>query len=150
MQQVLDVYKGTILIITHDRYLIDALATQVWEIFPDENRLSVFEGTYSQMRAEREKEAARAQVELDSAKEASGSVRKSNRDPAAKEKRRRLARLQEVENQVATLEKRLGELSAQLETPPDDADELRKLADEYNRVQDEMDAMLVEWEELAD
>ncbi len=149
MQQVLDAYKGTILVITHDRYLIDALATQIWEVFPDEKRLSVFEGTYSQMRAEREKEAARAQAELDSAKDASGSARKSNRNPAAKEERRRLARLQEVENQVAALEKRLGELGAQLETPPDDADELRKLADEYNRVQDEMDEMLVEWEALA-
>ena len=55
-----------------------------------------------------------------------------------------------MENQVAALEKRLGELGAQLETPPEDADALRELADEYNRVQDEMDTMLVEWEELAD
>ena len=150
MQQVLDAYNGTILIITHDRYLIDALATQIWEIFPDEKHLSVFEGTYSQMRAEREKEAARAQEEIVSAKETSGSARKSNRNPAAKEERRRLARLQEVENQVAALEARLAELGAQLENPPDDAEKLRQLADEYNQVQDEMDEMLEEWEALAD
>ena len=157
LQQVLDNYKGTIVLITHDRYLIDALATQIWEVKPCEGSkpsqgsyLTVYKGTYSQMREEREKEAARAAEELASAKAISGSAKKSTRDPAAKEERRRLAQLQEVENKVAALEARLAELGKQLETPPDDAEELRKLADEYNRVQDEMDDALVEWEELAD
>ena len=158
LQEVLDAYKGTILLITHDRYLIDALATQIWEIGGETSEasktsdvwLTVYKGTYSQMRAEREKQAARAQEELVSVKEASGSARKSNRNPAAKEERRRLARLQEVENQVAALEARLAQLSAQLENPPDDADEIRKLGEAYNQVQDEMDAMLEEWEDLAD
>ncbi len=150
MQQVLNSYKGTILLITHDRYLIDALATQIWEIFPDEKKLIIFKGTYSQMREEREKEAARAQEALAAAQGKTGSTRRSRRNPAQKAERRRIARLQEVENQVATLEKRLSELGTLLENPPDDAEELRQLADEYNQVQDEMDAMLVEWENLAD
>ncbi len=153
MQQVLDAYKGTILLVTHDRYLIDALATQIWEIRSKETTkvsLDVYKGTYSQMRIERDKEAERARFELVAAKKTSGSARASRRDPAAKEKRRRKARLQEVENKVVELEKKLAELEKQLETPPEDADELRKLAEEYNQVQDEMDEMLVEWEELAE
>ncbi len=150
LQQVLDNYKGTILVITHDRYLIDALATQIWEVFPDEKKLTVYKGTYSQMREEREKEAARAQEALATAKAASAQPKTSRRDPAAKAERRRLAQLQEVENKIVELESRLAELGAQLETPPDDADALRKLAEEYNRVQEEMDKMLEEWERLAD
>ncbi|MBT3322592.1 MAG: ABC-F family ATP-binding cassette domain-containing protein [Anaerolineae bacterium] len=150
MQQVLDAYKGTILLVTHDRYLIDALATQIWEIGMDAARLSVYKGTYSQMRTERDKEAERARLELDAAKGTSGSAKRSRRDPAQKEKRRRKARLQEVENKVATLEKKLAELEKELETPPEDSTELRKLGEEYTSVQDEMDAMLVEWEELAE
>ena len=59
LEAVLDDYKGTILLITHDRYLVDALATQIWEINPDENQMIAFNGTYSQMKEEREKEAAR-------------------------------------------------------------------------------------------
>ncbi|MBT7324569.1 MAG: ABC-F family ATP-binding cassette domain-containing protein [Anaerolineae bacterium] len=150
MQQVLDAYKGTILLVTHDRYLIDALATQIWEIGMNESRLSVFKGTYSQMREEREKETTRAALELATANGTSTSKRISRSDPAAKEKRRHLARLQEVENKVAALEARLGELGAQLENPPEDADALRQLGEEYTQVQDEMDAMLVEWEALAE
>src|SRR5688572_32124801 len=53
LQSVLDSYKGTILLVTHDRYLVDALATQIWEIDPDESHLTVFNGTYSQMKEER-------------------------------------------------------------------------------------------------
>src|SRR5512139_578641 len=59
LQSVLDSYTGTILLVTHDRYLVDALATQIWEINPDESQMTAFNGTYSQMKDEREKEAAR-------------------------------------------------------------------------------------------
>ena len=55
LQSVLDAYQGTILLVSHDRYLIDALATQIWEIDPDESQMIVFNGTYSQMKEEREK-----------------------------------------------------------------------------------------------
>ena len=149
MQQVLDAYKGTILLVTHDRYLIDALASQIWEIEMGASRLSVYEGTYSQMRREQEKEAARLALELATANGTVDSSRRSRRDPVQKEERRRLAYLQEVENKVATLESRLAELGAKLSNPPDDSDALRKLGEEYTQVQDEMDEMLIEWEELA-
>jgi ATP-binding cassette subfamily F protein 3 len=55
LQAVLDSYQGTILLVSHDRYLIDALATQIWEIDPDESKMIAFNGTYSQMKEEREK-----------------------------------------------------------------------------------------------
>jgi ATP-binding cassette subfamily F protein 3 len=34
LQEVLGQYPGTILLVSHDRYLIDALATQIWEVQP--------------------------------------------------------------------------------------------------------------------
>src|SRR5512140_340931 len=60
LQSVLDAYQGTILLVTHDRYLVDALATQIWEIDPEESHLALFKGSYSQMKEEREQEAARS------------------------------------------------------------------------------------------
>ncbi len=160
LQQVLDAYQGTILLVTHDRYLIDALATQIWEIRAEEQTtkvsetfvvsLEIYKGTYSQLRAERERQAERARVELDTVKKAGKSARSSRRDPAQKAERRRLARLQEVENKIAELEKKLADLGAQLENPPADAEALRQLGEEYNQVQDEMDKLLIEWEGLAE
>jgi ATP-binding cassette subfamily F protein 3 len=151
LQAVLDDYAGTILLVTHDRYLIDALATQIWEIDPDESQLTVFLGTYSQMKEEREKQVARLELEarsLASSGDDAGKARRRESSQSAKDERRRVARMQELENQIAALETRLAELGRKLENPPDDSAEVAKLGAEYNRVQREMDAKLGEWEGL--
>jgi ATP-binding cassette subfamily F protein 3 len=148
LQAVLDEYPGTILLVTHDRYLIDALATQIWEV--SEGALTVFEGTYSQMKEAREKEAARLAGQKDSLAEA----RRADADPRktknikTKEERRKVARLQELENHIAALEKRLAGLGAQLENPPADPAEVARLGEEYASIQKEMDEKLGEWERL--
>lgn len=56
LESVLEDYLGTILLVTHDRYLADAIATQIWEIDANGSQLSVFNGTYSEMIAQRRKE----------------------------------------------------------------------------------------------
>ena len=156
LEAVLDNYAGTILLVTHDRYLIDALGTQIWEIeSPDPcegsepsqgSGLTVFEGTYSQRRAERERLAA-LRATQESKTVAPRAVRRSA-DPAAKEARRRLARLQELENNIAALEAELGQIGHRLENPPGDPSKVAQLGKEYQRVQHEMDIWLAEWEEL--
>jgi ATP-binding cassette subfamily F protein 3 len=146
LQAVLDEYPGTILLVTHDRYLIDALGTQIWEVNPDESELTVFKGTYSQMKEEREKESARlaAQAEEENAKK----NKRPARSPDAKAERRRLAQVQELENQIAALEHRLAELGLKLENPPTDPAKVAKLGKEYESVQREMDEKLGKWEGL--
>jgi ATP-binding cassette subfamily F protein 3 len=147
LQAVLDEYSGTILLVTHDRYLIDALATQIWQVNPDESALTVFKGTYSQMKEEREKEAARM-AEAAQNLQASGKPRRRETSDSDKAERRRLAQLQELENRIATLERRLAELSIKLENPPSDSAKVAKLGKEYASVQREMDEKLNEWEGL--
>jgi ATP-binding cassette subfamily F protein 3 len=145
LQSVLDAYKGTILLVTHDRYLVDALATQIWEIDPDESHLTVFNGTYSQLKEEREKQAARL-----SAIQASEKVkpRRQEMPESVKSERRKLAQLQELENTIAALEKDLANLGSQLESPFVNPREVIKLGKEYERVQKEMDEKLGEWERM--
>jgi ATP-binding cassette subfamily F protein 3 len=164
LQSVLDSYKGTILLVTHDRYLVDALATQIWEIDPDESHLTVFNGTYSQMKEESaaltgkavskgEKEATR-QAEKNDIRYSNIDSRVSNiesrksKNKETKEERRRVAQLQELENTIAELEAQLANLGAQLESPFVKPSEAAKLGTEYERVQKEMDDRLAEWEKL--
>jgi ATP-binding cassette subfamily F protein 3 len=146
LEAVLDDYAGTILLVTHDRYLIDALGTQIWEINPDETTLDLFEGTYSQRREERERLAA-----LRAAQEVKTIAARPPRrlvDPAAKEKRRRIARVQEWENKIAALESELNQIGFRLENPPTDPAKVAQLGKEYQRIQHEMDDLLAEWEGL--
>ena len=146
LEAVLDDYAGTILLVTHDRYLIDALGTQIWEVEPDESTLTTFEGTYSQRREQRERLAALKAAET--AKAAPKRAIRRTADPAAKEARRRLARLQELENKIAALETELGQLGFRLEHPPSDPARVAQMGQEYQRVQKEMDGWLAEWEQL--
>jgi ATP-binding cassette subfamily F protein 3 len=150
LQSVLDAYKGTILLVTHDRYLVDALATQIWEINPDESQMTVFNGTYSQMKEEREKEAARLAAQQSPIPQSqiltNGARRAQN--AKLKEERRKIAQLQELENTIAELETKLANLTSQLESPFVKPAEAAKLGTEYERVQREMDEKLGEWERM--
>ena len=150
LQSVLDSYQGTILLVSHDRYLVDALATQIWEINPDESQMTTFAGTYSQMKEEREKEAARLsaqQAEKVDTRNLSAETRKA-KSRETREERRRIAQLQELENKITELESTLANLGAQLESPFVKPDEVRKIGTEYERVQKEMDEKLDEWEKM--
>ena len=150
LQSVLDAYQGTILLVTHDRYLVDALATQIWEINPDESQMTVFNGTYSQMKEEREKETARLtaqQSQIPQSQIANTQTRKAQ-NAKMKEERRKIAQLQEIENTIAELEAKLANLTSQLESPFVKPAEAAKLGTEYERVQREMDEKLGEWEQM--
>ncbi len=148
LQSVLDAYQGSILLVTHDRYLADALATQIWEIDPQESHLTVFRGTYSQLKEEREKEAARELERRLVTSESPRAASKRTRNRTTREERRKVAQLQEIENTITGLEKQLGELGALLENPPADPQEVRRLGQEYARLQNEMDEKLGKWESL--
>jgi len=144
LQEVLAEYPGTILIVSHDRYLIDALATQIWEIEPDEAAMRVFEGTYSQYRQQQEAEAAAAESKLQA--QAPRPVSKPAGTSTAE--RRRQARLLEIESQVAELEGQLADLGRQLESPPAETGIVQRLGQDYVALQNRINALLSEWEQL--
>lgn len=164
LQSVLDAYQGTILLVSHDRYLIDALATQIWEIGGQTSEVSmtdvqnqkqgvktpdvlmVFKGTYTEMKEEREKQAARDVLVPDVRN--SNAVSNKTKNVKNKDERRKIAQLQELENKIATLESELAGLAAALENPPTDAAAVTRLGQEYERVQKEMNDVLSEWERV--
>jgi ATP-binding cassette, subfamily F, member 3 len=150
LQEVLAEYQGTILLVSHDRYLIDALATQVWEIDEAERSLEVFEGSYSEYHAYKEaaREAERERVEGSQAKARPARPNQDAR-PTPQERQRR-ARLKQVEELVSSLEEQLSTLSKQLEKPPAGATRVHELGEEYVRVQAELEELLKEWESLHD
>jgi ATP-binding cassette subfamily F protein 3 len=152
LEAVLDDYEGTILLVTHDRYLVDAIATQIWEIDMDESHLVIFKGIYSQLKEEREKDLARrsaAQAERETAVPDTRKKEAPKAKPAnTKEEKQKIAKLQKLENKIAELEAQLSEIGEKLAHPPKDAGEVIKLAKEYDLVQKEMDVVLAEWEGL--
>lgn len=48
LQEALEQFSGTILLVSHDRYLVSRLATQIWEIGEENGELTVFNGRYDE------------------------------------------------------------------------------------------------------
>jgi ATP-binding cassette subfamily F protein 3 len=150
LQNVMADFDGTIILVSHDRYLIDALGTQIWEIQTDEARLEVFKGTYSEYR--NYQESQRDSVAVLEGARTQGAVAfqedRAAKNRALAKERRRQARLEEVETRVTELEAQLEMISEQLANPPDNPELVLRLGDDYVEIQNELEALIVEWEQL--
>ncbi len=153
LQNVLADYPGTILLVSHDRYLIDALASQIWEMEPAASRLKVFSGTYSEYKI------AQA-LSQQPAPEQAPTAPEPLPEPAAADApaRKALSRnqRQQIQKKLDALEARIRALEsesalqeAQLANPPADPRKTALLAESYNKLRAELEPLLSEWEALA-
>ncbi len=145
LQDVLSEYEGTIILVSHDRYLIEFLATQIWEIDAQSKTLTIFKGTYSEYKAEQQTQAAQDSGE-EEPKTAKSRVPVRNPDRNAEKRRQK--RLGELESSIAKLEEQLSAAGKKLEIPPPDPAEVEKLGAEYVRIQTTLEKALTEWEKL--
>jgi ATP-binding cassette subfamily F protein 3 len=74
LEVVLAAYDGTVLLVSHDRYLVDRLATHTWLV--DRGAVRPFEGGYSKMRKALEAERA---PEMARSRDAAASVGSAHR-----------------------------------------------------------------------
>ncbi|MCB0066963.1 MAG: ABC-F family ATP-binding cassette domain-containing protein, partial [Caldilineaceae bacterium] len=148
LQAVLEHFDGTILLVSHDRYLIDHLATQVWEL--RKNRLEVFPGTYAELIVARQQAAEankQAAAETRSAMRSDYAASKQSRA----EERKRAKAVADAEERVHALEARLARLENDLHvaTVEQDLDGIQRLGQAYTDTQVELEAAMEEWAELA-
>ena len=144
LQDALADFEGTLLLVTHDRYLVDALATHVWAI--EGNRLVAYEGNYSEFIAQREEAKLRADAAARTAGHAAKDKNKA-KPITSKDEKQRHKRIAELEAAIAEHETRLSELTRQLETAK--PDKVAALGSEYTRLEQAMQALVDEWAEVA-
>ncbi|MGB9879833.1 MAG: ABC-F family ATP-binding cassette domain-containing protein, partial [Anaerolineae bacterium] len=99
LEQVLQNFEGTILFVSHDRYFIDALATQLWVV--EKGTLRVYAGNYTAYLEQLEEEKARAEagVAARERKSSSWQVDSELRQAQALARQREEKRA-ELENQI--------------------------------------------------
>jgi len=152
LETVLSNYDGTILFVSHDRYLIDAIATQVWAI--EGERLKTYLGNYSDYAAAlAAAEAAGAGENDGEAEHGRGFSPRST--PAARaaqrDERRREERRQQLEAEIHRLETRVIEVEAGLAKASleGDVSELSCLGREHDSLRSELDAAYERWGEVT-
>jgi ATP-binding cassette subfamily F protein 3 len=156
LESVLSNFPGTILLVSHDRYLIDSLSSQIWEVDIHGQNLQVFKGSYTQYKAHKLKlQELRSQDERGDQSRAkrafsSAADQSQTRTLSKYEQRQIQSRIAEIEAQVYVLERELTQLSKSLESPPSDPAEVHRLGEQYVGLQKQVDALLAEWTALEE
>ncbi|MCI0713094.1 MAG: ABC-F family ATP-binding cassette domain-containing protein [Chloroflexi bacterium] len=151
LEGVLQDYEGTILLVSHDRYLIDALASQIWSLQPGE--MEVFEGSYQQFLAVRE---ARRQVEIgnrqadnEDEQNSGDGERTSRKDGLTPYQRQKM--LDTLEADIHRLEAELETVTSEITTASEAGDvaKVAELGSRYTDLQSLLNEKMEAWAELA-
>ncbi len=141
LQEALEQFPGTILLVSHDRYLVKALASEIWSITEGAHTLQVYPHGYSEYLDARVTEAGRLRdekLERDN---------KGKSEPAAT--RQRLPSLADVEARIQALETELTSLNMALVKAGDDFQEQNRLGERYRELESELEAQIELWERVA-
>ena len=156
VEAALEAFDGTVLVVSHDRYFINEVASRIWEI--DNQQVNDYKGNYSFYVEEKVKRAALEATADTGSKSDNKVVAKESRPVKAKpeEKQRRYSE-QELEKLLAKVELNIREqeamlklLEKQLADPAnhEDLENSTRLAEEYEKMKKEIDKLMLKWEEL--
>jgi ATP-binding cassette subfamily F protein 3 len=156
LEDAIEAYDGTVLLVSHDRALLRALTTRTWVLH--QGRITDYPGTFGEWEvasAERAHAAAVAAAEEEALRKV--RERKQTRRPDEERRRTQTARraaeraVAEAEAGVAAQEARVAELRAQLENPdlyltPDGAAAAAGLGARLDDARRALDQAFAEWE----
>jgi len=155
--QALEQYEGTFIVISHDRYFVENVATKIW--FIEDYQLKEYPGTYAEYelwQEDREKAAKKAGLPSPSAsKPAPKTEPKADPTPPktpSPDQKKALRELAEVETKIDTLEKELAVYEKQLADPKiyDNAAQLKDATLKFEKVKKELAQLNDRWEMLAE
>ncbi len=155
LQSVLESFDGTILMVSHDRYLIDQLATQIWVVDPPTGRMRVYAGTYQDYltRRDQERAALHAEIQAKKSKKAALQSAPAEKPTRSKNEQRRLEQaLAEVESKIEETESAKETASDDLQAASEaqDFDKIQRKSIEYNQLEAKLEELMDEWAVLAE
>jgi ATP-binding cassette subfamily F protein 3 len=143
LQEVLEAFTGTILLVSHDRYLIDRLATQIWELH--DGRLRVFRGTYREFILRRVSAAPAVQARQ-AILPAKPLIRVDSR-----EARKKLQSMTQLEERIREKETAIQRLSSELQRAgaAQAFERMNQISWQVAQAQAALDNLMDEWEKTA-
>jgi ATP-binding cassette subfamily F protein 3 len=179
LEEALDAYEGTILTISHDRYFLDRVATQMLAL-DGEGNAEHYDGDYTQYHDWKATGAAAPSLPLngnETARPAASAVLESvapvNSAHGTSEKLKKGSKTKtapvkpaikvikksgpdadsskKLEAEIASIEKRLAEISEQMSQPDvaRDATKLIGLDEDYRQTEERLAALYEQWEKTA-
>lgn len=146
LEKLLMDFSGTVIVVSHDRYLINRVAKSL--IVFENGGVRYFDGTFDEYE-EREKETAE-----EVAKEKPEKTKKTGgeRYVESKEEARRKHRVEFLEKKITALEEELSRVQAKLddETINTDYKKVMAVEEEIKTIEEKLDPLITEWTELSE
>lgn len=146
LEKLLLDFSGTVIVVSHDRYLINRVAKSL--IVFENGGVRYFDGTFDEYE-EREKETAE-----EVAKEKPEKTKKTGgeRYVESKEEARRKHRVEFLEKKITALEEELSRAQAKLddETVNTDYKKVMAVEEEIKTIEEKLEPLITEWTELSE
>lgn len=146
LEKLLMDFSGTVIVVSHDRYLINRVAKSL--IVFENGGVRYFDGTFDEYE-EREKETAE-----EVAKEKPEKTKKTGgeRYVESKEEARRKHRVEFLEKKITALEEELSRAQAKFddETVNTDYKKVMAVEEEKKTIEEKLDPLITEWTELSE
>ena len=134
LEAALDAFPGTVLLVSHDRALLDGIAERTLAI--EHGTLNSYDGGWAEYTRRRE--------QVDAPAPSPDPEPKKAKPRPAKPRPKRATELERIEAQIAEGEERVADLERQL---ADDWSDMAKLS-AHRKARDELQALLERWEQL--
>jgi ATP-binding cassette subfamily F protein 3 len=150
MQGLLAGFAGTIIFVSHDRYLIRAVANRVWAF--DDGRVRVIHGGWDHYVEWREKKSARPSTEKEQPSADSERSRFERRRREARQLEKLRRRQEELEAEIERTEKELSALTDEISAwgRSGDVDRVRRLSESFAEKKGTLENLWREWESLGE
>jgi len=150
LEDLLDGWAGTLVVISHDRFLIERICDSTWALFGDGKLTNLPGGIeeYLRRRAAMGDEGVVSVASTVSKPGDTGGATPAKRDGAAERAARK--ELSRLERAIAKLDEREAKLHVRLAEAATDPDKLQKLDAELREVVAEKEAAEEQWMELAE
>lgn len=143
LEDALKAYSGTVLFVSHDRYFVNSLATQIAVI--EQGNITSHDGNYDDYlqlikSAEKPRKTEPAPAKAQSYRNSKQRAEQTNR----------AKRVKELENRITELEGEIAELNGKMSLPEYVADysKLAPVLQRLNEASAELDSVMTEWEQL--
>ncbi len=151
LEAALDSYPGTILAVSHDRFFLDEISTQILS-FEDEGRVEIFDGNYTEFHDWKERvQSPKSKVQGQPKEESNDSAIRN--PPSALSKNQLLqieARIKEIEAKIPQMEEDLAKLTAEMSASEtiSNHSKLQKVSEKYQQKEKQIQDLYQEWEKL--
>lgn len=149
MEDAIEAFGGTCLVVSHDRYFLDKVADRILEL--DHGKLTEYLGNYSYYKEKKQDleafEKDRNGKEEEEEKEKEEKPRENEHQVKTEVSAADVSKLSHVEMEIGRLEATMKMYTVQMSMNPENYAEL---ADEYEEAKKKLDKLYAKWDELAE